>query len=193
MGLPVALFAFGEAGLQAAMVLSIITMGLHLTIGISLVNPHAHWRKVLTSPMIIATVLGLILNISHWPLPSLLATPIEMLGQVTIPLMLFALGVSLTTVNLEDWRIGFIGGILCPLTGVLALLMIAGLLNLPPVQLAVLVCFAVLPPAVMNYIFAEQYRQEPQKVASIVFLGNLLSLITLPIALAWGLSIMERV
>jgi len=40
---------------------------------------------------------------------------------------------------------------------------------------------------VLNYLVAEQYRQEPGKVASIVMLGNLMGLVSLPIALAFVL------
>jgi predicted permease len=48
-----------------------------------------------------------------------------------------------------------------------------------------LLIFAVLPPAIVNYVIAEQYQQEPPKVAAIVMLGNLMSFISLPIALAF--------
>ena len=41
-----------------------------------------------------------------------------------------------------------------------------------------------LPPAVLNYVFAEKYRQEPERVASIVMLGNLGSIAIVPITLA---------
>ena len=47
--------------------------------------------------------------------------------------------------------------------------------------------FGALPPAVLNFLFAERYRQEPQRVASIVLIGNLAALIFLPLALAWVL------
>ncbi len=189
IGLPVSLFAFGEAGLNAAVMLFIATNTVHLTLGISIVNPHAHWRSLLKTPMIIATVLGLSLSALQWPLPDLIAVPIDMLGKVSIPLMLFALGVRLIDIDLSDWRIGVAGAILCPLTGGIMLAILWPWLSLSPLQLAVLLSFAVLPPAVMNYIFAEQYCQEPRKVASIVLLGNVFSLLTLSLSLAWGLSL----
>ena len=52
---------------------------------------------------------------------------------------------------------------------------------------AMLFVFGALPPAVLNFLFAERYRQEPQRVASIVLIGNLAALIFLPLALAWVL------
>ncbi len=41
-----------------------------------------------------------------------------------------------------------------------------------------------LPPAVLNYMFAERYNQEPDKVASMVLIGNLAAVVFLPLALA---------
>ncbi|HEV7856603.1 MAG TPA: AEC family transporter, partial [Herminiimonas sp.] len=48
--------------------------------------------------------------------------------------------------------------------------------------------FASLPPAVTCFMMAEQYRQEPDKVAAIVLLGNLAALIFVPIGLWLGLA-----
>jgi len=44
-----------------------------------------------------------------------------------------------------------------------------------------------LPPAVLNFLFAERYKQEPHRVASIVLIGNLAALLFLPLALAYVL------
>ena len=55
---------------------------------------------------------------------------------------------------------------------------------LPPQQQALLLVFGALPPAVLNYIFAERYHQEPEVVASMVLIGNVAGLLFLAIALA---------
>ena len=46
----------------------------------------------------------------------------------------------------------------------------------------VLLLYAALPPAVMNYIFAEQYKQEPGLVSAIVVGGNIASIFFVPFA-----------
>jgi len=56
-------------------------------------------------------------------------------------------------------------------------------LDLPSMQVAALWVFAALPPAVLNYLVAEQYNQEPHKVASLVLLSNLGSLVVMPVVL----------
>ena len=49
------------------------------------------------------------------------------------------------------------------------------------------ILFGCLPPAVLNFMVAEQYRQEPGKVASIVLIGNVMSVIFVPLGLALAL------
>jgi predicted permease len=102
-------------------------------------------------------------------------------------MMLLSLGVRLYEANFDDWRIGVVGGIVCPLTGIAMALLLAPLLRLDPVQQGLLILFGSLPPAVLNFMVAEQFRQEPGKVASIVVIGNLLSILFVPLGLAIAL------
>lgn len=53
---------------------------------------------------------------------------------------------------------------------------------------AMLLVFGALPPAVLNYVFAECYHQRPAKIAPIVMLGNLGALLFIPLALALTLQ-----
>ena len=121
-------------------------------------------------------------------IPEVVAIPIEMVGQIAIPLLLFSLGVRLTGVDLRDWRIGLAGALVCPLTGGLMVLAITPFITLPGSQYGLLIIFGALPPAVLNYMVAEKYNQEPRKVASIVMLANLAWVISIPIALAFVLA-----
>lgn len=82
---------------------------------------------------------------------------------------------------------GLTGAILCPLSGLLMAWLATFIWTFDSQQLAVLFIFSVLPPAVLNYMIAEQFNQEPARVASIVLLGNFASVITLPLVLAWVL------
>ncbi|ALG68630.1 AEC family transporter [Beggiatoa leptomitoformis] len=187
MGLPVAYFAFDEAIMPAAVVLFIVSNALHFTVGSYMMNHHTNWLNILKKPMILATLMGITLSFFKLPVPTLLLEPLKMLGQISVPLMLFALGVRLINVNFADWEIGLRGAIWCPLSGVLVLAGAMPFLTFTPEQAGLVLIYAMLPPAVMNYMIAEQYQQEPQKVASIVMLGNLMSLITMPLALLLAL------
>lgn len=98
--------------------------------------------------------------------------------------MLVALGVRLTEVDMTHWRIGLVGGVLAPVTGIACALLVIWLLDLDTVTAGVLLLFGALPPAVMNYLIAERYDAYPAEVATIVSFGHLVALIAIPAALA---------
>lgn len=183
MGLPLALFAFGESALPAAVILFIVENTLHFTVGMKMVDRHASILEIFKLPILISTLAGLFVAAFHIGIPILLARPIEMVGQVAIPLMLFSLGVRLLSVNLNDWRIGLAGAIVTPVSGLLMAILLLGMINIPQHQEALFMLFAVLPPAVLNFMVAEKFNQEPARVASIVILGNVMSIITVPAVL----------
>ena len=183
MGLPLALFAFGEAALPAAMILFLVENTLHFTVGNAMLTGHVNPLKLIRMPMLAATLAGLLVAVFDLGVPGPLHEAIDLLGQIAIPLMLFALGVRMTGVDLSDWRIGMAGAILCPLSGLVVAVGVVMFVDLPPVQQAQLIVFAVLPPAVLNFMLAERYGIEPRKVAAIVLLGNFASLVIIPAVL----------
>lgn len=185
MGIPLLVLAFGEAALPAAIVLFIVEMLLHFSVGLYMLSPSTPLWRLLRIPIVIASIAGLAVNLGGVPLPQWLLETLNMLGQVCIPLMLFALGVRMLDVDFSDWKLGLLGAIACPASGLLLAWPMIYLLDLPGLQLAALWVFAALPPAVLNYIVAEQYRQEPHKVASLVLIGNLGSLAVIPIVLGY--------
>lgn len=188
MGLPLMVLTFGEAGLAIAMVLFIVENTLHFTIGSAwLNNRNGNPFSALYSPIIFASLLGILLGMGGLTVPGFILEPIEMLGDIVIPLMLFSLGVRLSTSSLNDIKIGVIGGIACPLSGLLMVVLILPLVDLTAIETGALFLFGALPPAILNFMFAERYDQEPDKVASIVIIGNGLTLITLPLVLLYVL------
>ena len=56
IGLPLAVFAFGERALPAAVVLFLVENGLHFTLGTYLMDHRAPLRKVLVQPIVAATL-----------------------------------------------------------------------------------------------------------------------------------------
>jgi len=187
MGLPLAVFAFGEAALPAAVVVFIVENGLHFTLGTWLMDRRAHWLEVLRQPIVIATLAGIAFSLSGLTLPAPLPATIELLGQASIPLLLVSLGTRLTDIDLREWRLGLLGAIVCPVTGVLMVLILTPFLKLVPGEQALLILFGALPPAVLNFLVAERYRQEPSRVAAIVMIGNLGAVVSVPLALAYAL------
>ena len=183
MGLPLAALTFGEQMLPAAILLLAISNFLHFMVGQQLITQQWDPRTVATNPMIVATVLGIAVSVSGITIPETLRMPIHMLGLVSIPLMLFSLGVRMVGIDFRDWGISTVGAVLCPLSGLLIALPFVQLVPLPETQASLLILFSVLPPAVLNFMVAERYGQEPARVASIVLIGNLSSVLVIPATL----------
>lgn len=187
MGLPLAVLAYGDAGFAPMVALFTISNLLQFTLGIWIVDHRARFGSVLRNPIVGATVIGFAFAAWHPPLPQWLAVAIKLVGDALIPMMLLSLGVRLDDANFSDWRIGLVGAIVCPLTGIVAAVALAHVLDLDATQQGLLILFGSLPPAVLNFMVAEQFHQEPGKVASIVLIGNLLSIAFIPLGLAIAL------
>jgi len=187
MGLPLAVLAFGEAGFAPMVALFTISNLTHFTLGVWIVDHHARFGNLVRNPMVWSTIAGFAFAIFHPPLPEIAAVTIRMIGDALIPMMLLSLGVRLTDVRLRDARLGFIGGVVCPVTGLVMAAVLAPVLGLDARQTGLLFLFGCLPPAVLNFMVAEQFKREPAKVASIVLVGNLLSVVFVPIGLAIAL------
>lgn len=189
MGLPLSVFAFGPAGLAPAVALFAMSNLMHFTIGLKIVNRHASLAQIVHNPMVIATVAGVALSLAKpwFMLPVPIYESIKLLGDATVPLMLFALGVRMKDVNLRNWGMGMWGAAVCPLAGIAVALLLVGWVPLTDLQRGLLFVFAALPPAVLNFLVADHFRQEPDQVASIVLLGNIAAVVFVPIGLYLGL------
>jgi malate permease and related proteins len=187
MGLPLAVLAFGRAGLAAMVLLLVVSTLIQFTLGSRIVSRHAEWRALATSPMIIASVLGLAFNAFDWEVPAALMPGLKMLGDATLPMMLFALGARLNDLSRRGWQLGVLGAVVCPLAGVAGAYVAQFVLRLPPEPFAQLMLFASLPPAALNYLLAERYNQEPERVASLVLIGNAFAIVFVPLGLTLGL------
>ncbi len=187
MGLPLAVLAFGRPGLAAMVLMVVASTLLQFTLGSRIVSRHAEWRALATSPMIIASALGLLFAAFSWKVPAALMPGLKMLGDATLPMMLFALGARLIDLSSRGWQLGVLGAVVCPLAGFAAAYLAQSALRLPAAEFAQLMLFASLPPAALNYLLAERYNQEPERVASLVLIGNAFAIVFVPLGLTLGL------
>lgn len=192
MGLPLAVLAFGAQGLSPAVVLFMACNLVYFTVGIKIVQ----WRhpthvgstlKLFTSPMMLSMLIGMSFALFGWHLPTFLFTALKMVGDASIPMMLFALGVRMTDIHVSSWRIGAVGAAICPIVGLAMALLLDQMLPLTTAQRGQMYLFAALPPAVFCFLLAEEYQQEPDKVAAMVLVGNLAAVLFVPLGLWLGL------
>jgi predicted permease len=186
MGVPLIILTFGGAALPAAVLLFATENFLHFLLGQQMITQRWSMKAVFQNPMILATILGIGVAVLGIGIPEFLRLPIHMLGQVSIPLLLFSLGVRMISIDLNDWRIGTVGALICPLSGLAIGLLFIQLVPLSSDQTSILLLFSALPPAVLNFLVAERFNQEPQKVASIVLIANFASILVIPTVL-WAI------
>jgi predicted permease len=184
IGLPLAVLAWGEDALPAAVILFMVENTLHFSFGARLLDPGTRLLTLWRVPVVFAAIAGLAVAVLKIPVWQPLVIAIKMLGDVAVPLLLFSLGVRMTDVSFREWRLATGSALLRPLAGMLIAAGVIQLLGLEGRDAAMLFVFGALPPAVLNFLFADRYRQEPERVASIVLIGNLAALVYLPLALA---------
>jgi predicted permease len=187
MGLPLALLAFGPANFGAAVALFSVSNLLHFSLGARITSRLARTRDLLTSPLMIGTALGFASALTDVRPPDVVLSGLKLLGDALLPMMLFALGVRLTALTREGLALGLLGALARPLIGLAIALPLAWALDLEGAARGQLLLFAALPPAVMQFMLADRYHQEPDKVGAMIMLGNALAVVFVPLALALAL------
>ena len=185
LGLPLALFAFGEVGLGYAVVVFAVMAILSFTIGIWIVSGGGSLKRVVQEPRVGATILGAVFLWQGWETPEFLTNALELIGQMAIPMMLITLGVAVARLETRAMTqavvLSVVKLVICLAAGWGA----ATFFGLEPVAAAVLIVQVATPVAVTSYLLAEKYGAEAQPVAGLVVASTLLSVLALPLILAF--------
>lgn len=192
MGLPLAVFAFGQEGLMAAVALFTSSNLLHFTVGVKILSPKANMMQVLKTPLTLGMLLGLASAALNWHLPAPLFDGLSLLGKAAIPLMLFMLGIRMAQSKLDGAGAGLVCGVLCPVAGVAGAVLAYAVLPLSGAQFAYVLVFASLPPAVLNALMSVQYKSDVSLTTSAVVWGHVVSLAAVPAAVAVGIYVMAH-
>ena len=183
IGIPLIALAYGPEGMATAVVLLVISNVLHFTLGAGVMSGKVDWRMVYANPLVWATVLGVASSQFQLTLPQWVETSCTMIGSVLVPMMLMSLGVRLASSQVADARVGARSGVLILIIRIAAALLALWLIPLQGLERGALILFACLPPAVFNYMLADKFQVEPNKVASTVIVGHLMSLAFLPLGI----------
>jgi predicted permease len=183
MGLPLALFAFGEEGLALAIAFFAVNATTQFTVGALISSGTISGRRIVRTPVIWAVALALVFMITGTKPPTFIANTLTLLGNIAIGLMLLALGVSLArlkvgsikhTIGLALFRLGM---------GFSVGYGLAYALDLEGAKRGVVILACSMPVAVFNYLFAQRYGRAAEEVASVIVTSTLISFATLPLLL----------
>lgn len=185
LGLPLALFAFGETGLGFAVVVFAVMAILSFTIGIWMVAGRGSLGRVIREPLVGATLLGALFLWQGWETPEFMTNTIELIGQMAIPMMLITLGVAVARLETRAMSRAIVLSVVKVVICVGCAWAAATWFGLAPVAAAVLIVQVATPVAVTSYLLAEKYGADAQPVAGLVVASTLLSVIALPVILAF--------
>lgn len=190
LGLSVALFAWGEVGLELA---TIYYVGTNLTVNTfgaffaARGNGGARQAlgKLVRLPGLYAFALAIILRTLQVQVPAVVLKPIEQVAKATVPIMLILLGVQLSQTRLTG-QLGRVSlaAVLRLVGGAAAGFMIAPLLGMEGLVRQVVIMQSATPTAVNSSLMAIEFDADPEFVSSVIFVSTLLSSVTLAILLA---------
>lgn len=184
MGIPICVYAFGEAGLSLALAFFAVGATAQMTIGIALMGADLKPAALVRTPIIWAVLLALLVITTGAGVPPIASRIIDLIAQMTIPLMLLSLGVSIADLKLAHIKttapLAVYRSLAAPLCGFATV----GLLGLEGVSRGIVLVQASMPIAVISFMLAEQYDNRPRAAASLVLLTTLLSLLSIPAMLA---------
>ena len=186
IGLPITLLAFGNAGMAYTMGFVVVVLVSIFTVGMWIPARQFSLRKLITSPIIYAVIIALILIATGVKLPTPIAQSFDILGGLSIPLMLLTLGHTLATLKIGTlWR----AGALTVLHLVLAVIVggtIVWLFGFTGVERGAFILCCLMPSSVATYLFIDQHVPEhAPDVAGYILVSTLATIIVLPLALTY--------
>lgn len=189
LAVPLFTYTFGEAAIAPAVLLLVVSVCTHVSLGLTLVSKGNPLKQVVRMPMFITAIVALILNLTDIGIWEPLYDATALLGQTAVPIMLLSLGTQMCNMRRSGLKVGLLCTLQSLATGAITFGIIYMFIPLPTMHLQMMLLFSMLPPAVMNYLFAERFGLAPAKVASMVLFGNFLSIVTLPVLLTIALSL----
>ncbi len=193
IGLAVAAGLFGELGFATAtlaIAASVPLVNLISVVALSRFGSNgsrsikAMMLAIIKNPIIVACVVGILLNVSGTGLPSISEGFLEILGRAALPLGLIAVGAGL---KLKGDG-GSLGALVAPVAGKLLVLPIltaftCSLLGLSGVAAYVAILFNALPVASSSFILARQLGGDADLMARIITIQTAAAMVTLPLLL----------
>lgn len=142
-------------------------------------------KSVLTNPIVAAILSGTGWGLTGWKVPGLIDTTLAMVSSAAAPMALIALGMGLAEYGVgKDWRMPASVTFLKLVAHPLAVLLIALLLGLPPMETQVVVLMASIATGANVYLMARQFQTLEGPIASSLVMTTILASITSPLILS---------
>jgi len=184
IGLPLCFLAFGDEGLALAVTFFAVYAIFQMSVGAAFVSGSFSPKAFLKMPIIPATILAAVFLFTKTPVPEWAFNTTKLIGDLTIPLMLFTLGVSLSRIKVRGLKTPILLSFLRLGMGFGVGVALASIMGLTGPAAGVVILECSMPAAVFCYLFAQLYDQRPEEVAGLVIVSTFMGFAVLP-ALLW--------
>ena len=183
LGLPLVLLAFGDDGLAKGVAFYFVVAIVQYSLMPIVVAGTFSIKTILKEPLIWAVAAAMAFRFTDAAVPQTIADTTKILGGMMIPVMLILLGVAIAQLGFRDLQTAGLLALKRLAIGLCAGLATIGLLGFSGVEAGAIFLLASMPSAVVTYVIAARYDRDPQKVAGLVVISTLLTLICLPVLL----------
>ncbi|MGB3587470.1 MAG: AEC family transporter [Tunicatimonas sp.] len=141
-------------------------------------------RSILTNPLIVSCIIGLLLNFSGIGLPLGLNSLTVVVGQAALPMGLLSVGAGLQLQKLgQHWQLLTVSSLLKLILLPLLAFGLGIFFSVNGSPLAVVVLYTCLPCSVSSYTLAAELGGDKTLVAAIITIQTLLAMLTMPFLL----------
>lgn len=194
-GLPVVLFAFGNQGVERAVIFVLWQLFVFNTLGVflgaraGLSKAEAIFR-VFKMPSFYALFLAAFFRLINFPLPAFFLKTVDMVGQSAIPVMMVVLGIQLAyfTGGLSFRIITGVTAFRLLVSPVLAWLLLNAITDINSLTPKVLLLESAMPAAVNNILLAIEFNGDEKLASSMVLVTTVFSFFTIS-SLLWLLKV----
>lgn len=198
MGFPIVKSVYGTEGLfYAAIVNSVFNIFVY-TFGVVLMGGAGEsgsgslaerikqipWKKLLLTPAVIGTAVGILIFVCRIPLPGIIADTCGTLGDLTSPLAMLVVGANLSGMKIKDVLTNMRMNIYVLLRQIampLVFWLIISQFVTHPVLAPTLLLMSCMPVANTTALFATEYNGNEKLASQGIFMTTLFSLISFPL------------
>lgn len=196
LGLPIVSGALGNEVIGIIAVIIAVGVILHTVLSVvtlRILDPTAQQRSVVshlahivTNPLIIAIVLGLLVAGAGIELPAFLRRTIDVVASMSLPVILIIVGFSLSFTSIGRSIVPAAGATVLKLVimPLIAWALGAWVFGTTGDVLRTIVLMSAMPTAIVSQTFARQFNASAQLASATVSLDTLLALLSLPIWIA---------
>jgi len=210
IALPMALFLYGKEGLSKAIMFHVVNVLFLYTMGVFMVSRNTNLKEFFKIPFVYAAAAGILAAVAPFRVPasiqwylSVASQALDVLGKGAIPLLILSLGYSLKRTRLSDLKHGVAGASIRVFLGpaiAFCLILFYRYAGWSPVGSggnqalfkdariteAVILLMGAMPAPITSFLLNEKFNDCPEIAASMVLVGTLMGVVTIPLVLEFS-------